>query len=867
MFPDNLTRAEAAARSELISTETYRILVDLSGRAVTDPDTTFTSTTEVTFTARTAGQTHLDLIGESVTSASLDGVGLDPASFRDSRLPLELSVGRHRLLLTAVCRYSRTGEGLHRFVDPSDGLTYLYTQFEVSDARRMYACFEQPDLKARFAISVLAPREWTVISNGHELRRLEVDDAVARWEFAETPPLSTYLTAVVAGSYASVSDSYPGTGGEVAMSLLCRQSLTPHLDADRIFATTKTGFDVFEDRFAHPYAFGKYDQVFVPEYNGGAMENAGCVTLRDDYLYRSRVTEASYEARDNTILHELSHMWFGDLVTMRWWDDLWLKESFAEFASHFSLSESGDDPDHPWATFCNARKNWAYRADQLPSTHPIAADMVDLEAVELNFDGITYAKGASVLRQLVAFVGLEPFLSGVQAYFREHAFGNTELEDLLRALERASGRDLLGWSAEWLEKEGVNTLRPTFELGPDGRYRSFAVEQTAAESADTLRSHRIAIGLYRLDGDVLRRTLRVETDVSGARTEIAELVGVGAPEDAGVLQPDLLLVNDDDLTYAKVRLDERSLRTVIEHIHQLESPLARAVCWGAAWDMCRDGELPAGDYVDLALRGVGVESDLTAVGAVLGQALRAATDFAAPANTDALRRRWEAGVWALLAAAEPGSDHQVALARACPPAATGADGVARLQGWLVGKGVPDGLVVDNDLRWLVTTHLARLGAVDEAAIEAEWSQDNTIAGAERAAGARAARPTAEAKAAAWRLAVEQEVVPNETHKWVCLQFWQPGQDEVLEPYVDAYLRAAEDISASRGVWARKGISLRRHVLSLLFPQPRRTAEFLEQLDAWLAATDLADSVRRVVMERRDDTVRALRCRTADAASS
>ena len=859
MFPDNLTRDEARARSELITTDSYRLLIDLSGGGVAEPDSAFRSTSDVSFTARSAGRTHIDLIGDSVLSASLDGMELDPASFADSRLPLDLAPGEHRLSVTALCRYSRSGEGLHRFVDPADQRTYLYTQFEVADARRVYACFEQPDLKARFAISVIAPRGWTVISNGSESARSDVDDVCARWEFAETQPISTYLTAVVAGDYATLTDSYTGTGGEVPMSILCRQSLSEYLDAERILDTTKTGFGVFEDKFDHPYVFGKYDQVFVPEYNGGAMENAGCVTLRDDYIFRSRVTAASYESRDNTILHELSHMWFGDLVTMSWWDDLWLKESFAEFASHFSLSQSGDDPDQPWATFCNSRKNWAYRQDQLPSTHPIAADMVDLEAVELNFDGITYAKGASVLRQLVAFVGLEAFLAGVQSYFRDHAFGNTELSDLLTALHKASGRHLAGWSAEWLEKEGVNTLRPRFELDASGSYRSFSIEQTAPAGRATLRSHRIAVGLYDLDDGALRRTGRIETDITGASTDLPDLVGVR--------QPDLVLVNDDALTYAKVRLDERSLRALVDTVHPLPSPLARAVCWGAAWDMCRDAELRAADYVELALRGVGVESDLTAVGAVLGQGLKAAADYTPDPARAATLSRWEQGVGDRLGEAAPGSDHQLALAKAYPPAVDSSEGAGRLRDWLDGVDIPQGLTMDASLRWLTVTQLARLGILDEAAIDAEGQRDPTIMGAEQAAGARAARPTAEAKAEAWRLAVAEDSVPNETHKRICQQFWQRGQYDVLQPYVERYFRAAEDISASRGVWAHRGIALRKAVLSLLFPQPRDLSGFLEQLDAWLARTELADSVLRVISERRDDALRALRCRAAGPVSA
>ncbi|MET1008266.1 MAG: aminopeptidase N [Propionibacteriaceae bacterium] len=856
MFPANLTRAEANARSALIATESYRVVVDLTGRAVSEPETTFVSTSEVAFTAHAAGRTHIDLIGEAVLSASLDGTPLDPDTFADSRLAFEVEPGAHRLEVQALCRYSRSGEGLHRFVDPSDDRVYLYTQFEVSDARRVYACFEQPDLKARFSISVLAPTAWTVVSNGSVTSQTEVAGGFTQWDFATTQRISTYLTAVVAGDYTRVDSSYASTGGEVAMSIFCRESLKGDLDPDRIFATTTSGFEVFEEKFGYPYAFGKYDQVFVPEYNGGAMENAGCVTLRDDYIFRSRVTAASYEARDNTILHELSHMWFGDLVTMTWWDDLWLKESFAEFASHFSLSQSGEDPDHPWATFCNSRKNWAYRADQLPSTHPIAADMVDLEAVELNFDGITYAKGASVLRQLVAFVGLDAFLSGVRAYFAEHAYGNTELTDLLNALQKASGRDLVSWSAEWLERAGVNTLRPAFELADDGTYRSFAIEQTAPDAWPTLRSHRIAIGLYSLADGTLTRTARFETDITGARTAIAELVGVA--------QPDLVLVNDDDLTYAKVRLDERSLQTLVQHIHQLESPLARAVCWGAAWDMCRDAELPAGDYIDLALRGVGVEADLTAVGSILAQGLKSAAEFTDVASRAEVLERWEHGLAELLAAAAPESDHQLALAKAYAAAVDSGVGVGVLRGWLDGVDVPSGLTVDASLRWLIVSQLARLGAAGDELIEQEWQRDHTIMGAEQAAAARAARPDADAKAEAWRLTVAEDRLPNETHKRICLAFWQRGQAEVLAPYEELYLTAAEDISASRGVWATKGISLRKSVLANLFPQPVDAEAFLVRLDAWLASADLADSVRRVIGERRDDTLRALRCQAASA---
>jgi aminopeptidase N len=869
MFPDNLTRAETRARAELVRTHRYLIAIDLSGRGVEDPEKLFRSDTTITFDATADGDLHVDLIADHIEAASLDGVDLDPSSFADSRLPLHVSPGPHTVRVLAHCRYSRTGEGLHRFVDPADKATYLYTQFEPANARRMFAGFEQPDLKAEFAISAIAPQDWTVVSNGALLSVEPIGDGNARFEFAATKPISTYLTALVAGDYHRVDRTLQTPSGEVPAALYCRRSLAEHLDADRIWDVTEAGFGVFERHFAQPYPFGKYDQVFVPEYNGGAMENVGCVTLRDEYVFRSRATPASYQVRDDTILHELSHMWFGDLVTMRWWDDLWLKESFATWASNFALSQIADDPDSAWASFTNGFKTWAYRQDQLPSTHPIAADMVDLEAVEQNFDGITYSKGASVLVQLVAFVGQDEFLAGCRQYFERHAYGNTALADLLAALHTASGRDLSGWSAQWLETTGVNTLQPEIELAADGTISSFAVRQSATADHPTLRDHRIAIGLYNTDPGVgsvgsdsgdgsvgerdrtLTRVGRIETDVTGERTEVPELVGL--------TQPELLLVNDDDLTYAKVRLDPGSLQTVVGRLASLESALARAVCWSATWDMCRDGELAAADYVELVLSTVAVESDPVAVRTVLGQAASAARHYTAPDRRAEVLLRWQDGVTALMDAAEPGSDLQLALVKAFPNAAEDPRGADRLAGWLDGVGVPTGVEIDLELRWSAVLNLARLGRLDEAAIDAEADRDNTVTGAEQAAAAKAARPTAEAKAEAWRLAAEADDVPNGTQRAITLAFWQRGQHDVLAPYVEKYLTAAGEISRGEGDWSTKGYALRENLLRYLFPVPEQLAPFIERLDTWLAETELVDSVRRPLVEGRDNAARALRC--------
>ena len=848
MYPANITRDEADARSRLLSLSRYHATVDLTGSP-----STFTSTSTILFGSG-AGTTFVDLIADSIVEATLDDEPLDTSSYNGERLGFELTEGDHVLAITAVCRYSNTGEGLHRFVDPVDARVYLYTQLEVADARRVYACFDQPDLKASFEFSVIAPAHWTVLSNSPEVQPI-VAGELGRWVFAPTPPISTYITALIAGEYHTVRSSYRGREAEIPFSLSCRASMAPHLDADRIFATTSRGFDVLEEHFGEPYPFTDYAQIFVPEFNAGAMENAGCVTIRDEYLYRSRVTAAAYESRDNTILHELAHMWFGDLVTMTWWDDLWLNESFAEWASHFAQDEirkryGGDDP---WATFCNQRKTWAYRQDQLPSTHPIAADMVDLEAVELNFDGITYAKGASALRQLVAFVGLEPFLAGVRTYFARHAWGNTRLTDLLRALEESSGRDLAFFTGQWLQTAGVNTLTCDYELDERGRFSWFTVVQHAPEQWPTLRRHRIGIGCYDPTDDGIERVHRVEVDIDGERTEVDALIGVPAPA--------VVLLNDGDLSYAKIRID-RGLDVVVERIQDFIDPVARALLWGATWDMCRDAQLPASDYVELVSRGVAVETDLTAVTAVLAQAEAAVRYYTPPQRRPGLATRWTAGLVRLLKDAEPGSDHQLAIVRALATSLTTPAGADLLRAWLAGEEVPEGLSVDTDLRWRFVSQLAQLGGLDSAGIDAELARDNTATGAEKAAGARAARPDADAKAEAWRLAVEDASVPNATHTQICAHFWAPDQDEVLKPYVDAWFEVMGDISAQRNGWGQRSLAIRKNVGELLFPRTFGDRALLARIYEWMATTDLSDSVRRMVSERRDDVERALRCQEA-----
>lgn len=836
----NLTREEAQERAAVVGTPTYAVALDLTLDPPVDGPHRFGSVTTLTFSATPGASTFVDLVDAELVRVVLNGRDLPLDSYVDSRIPLTDLAPENELVVEARCAYSHSGEGLHRFIDPTDDRVYLYTQFEVPDARRVFATFEQPDLKATFTFHVTAPEHWQVVSNSPTPEPESLGAGRAIWRFEPTAVMSTYITALVAGDYHVVRDTYSGAYADIPLGVFCRQSLVEHLDADDILLITRQGFAFFEDAFAMGYPFGKYDQLFVPEYNMGAMENAGCVTFRDEMIFRSRQTVSAYEQRANTILHEMAHMWFGDLVTMRWWDDLWLNESFAEWAAHHASVEATRFTE-AWTGFTNNRKNWAYRQDQLPSTHPIAADNYDLHAVEANFDGITYAKGASSLKQLVAWVGLDDFLAGLRAYFTRHAFGNTELSDLLRELETASGRELQSWAAEWLQTTGVNTLRARFEVDAADAFTSFSIEQSAHPDHPTLRRHRIAIGLYDLVDGALVRTHRLETDVEGALTEIPELVGRPRPA--------LVLLNDDDLTYAKIRLDEQSFATLVAHIADIAESLPRALCWGAAWDMTRDAELDSERFVELVLAGVGSESDLTAVSALLRQGQGAVNLYTSEATLAAVRDRWASGLHELLHAAETGSDHQLALARGFAAAAVHAAPVrALLDGSLAG------LAVDADLRWTFIGALARLGELTDADLVAELDRDPTSAGRERAAGVAAMRPSAEAKAEAWQRAAVDPSTANETRRAYAGGFQVSGQAEVLEPYVDAYLDLAGRVVPEMGVW------IGQIALISLFPLANPSTATLEKVDAWLASTDADATAVRYVREGRDDLARALRAR-------
>ncbi|MGW0362593.1 aminopeptidase N [Streptomyces sp. NPDC002990] len=860
----NLTREEARRRAELLTVDSYAIELDLSGAQAGG---TFPSVTTVRFQSAEAGaETFIDLVAPAVHEVALNGKALDVAAvFRDSRIALKhLAAGANELRVVADCAYTNTGEGLHRFVDPVDQQAYLYTQFEVPDARRVFASFEQPDLKATFQFTVKAPEGWTVISNSPRevpagARDGDVKEDV--WVFEPTTRISTYITALIAGPYHAVHSSYEGPDGQsVPLGIYCRPSLAEFLDAEAIFDVTRQGFDWFQEKFAYAYPFAKYDQLFVPEFNAGAMENAGAVTIRDQYVFRSKVTDAAYEVRAETILHELAHMWFGDLVTMEWWDDLWLNESFATYTSIACQAYAeGSKWPQAWTTFANSMKTWAYRQDQLPSTHPIMADIRDLDDVLVNFDGITYAKGAAVLKQLVAYVGMDAFFQGVQAYFKAHAYGNTRLSDLLGALEETSGRDLTAWSKAWLETAGINVLRPEITTGADGLVTAFAVRQEApalpagAKGESILRPHRIAIGLYELEDGRLVRTDRIELDIEGERTAVPELVGRRRPA--------VVLLNDDDLSYAKVRLDAESLATVTAHLGDFTQSLPRALCWASAWDMTRDGELATRDYLALVLSGIGKESDIGVVQSLQRQAKLALDLYADPAWREEGLSTWTEATLEHLRAAEPGSDHQLAWARAFAATARTEGQLTYLSALLDGAAEIEGLVVDTELRWAFLERLAATGVADEVAIAAELERDPTAAGERHAATARAARPTPEAKAEAWASVVEGEPLPNAVQEAVIGGFVQSDQRELLAPYTEKYFAVVKE------VWDTRSHELAQQIAVGLYPSLQVSQETLAATDAWLASAEPNAGLRRLVSESRAGVERALKAQAADAAAA
>ncbi|VXB30711.1 Aminopeptidase N [Arthrobacter sp. 9AX] len=871
MSHENLQRDEAAERSALISTTSYDVSLDV--RQAPDPAVTgYPTRSVINFTAQPGASTFLDFIGSDVHSVFLNGKGLRVEDVMDgARIRLDNLQADNQVMVTGTALYSRSGEGMHRFVDPADGQCYLYTQYEPADARRVFANFEQPDLKATYTFHVMAPAEWHVASNGAETNRtlLTSDPATARWDFATTKPMSTYITTVLAGPYFKAEDRWQatlddGTALDIPLALYCRASMADSFDTDELFRLTKKGLDFFNRLFDYPYPWGKYDQAFVPEYNLGAMENPGLVTFTESYVFTSRATDAQYQARANTLMHEMAHMWFGDLVTMQWWDDLWLKESFADYMGTLGV-DMATDWDTAWVNFANKRKAWAYVQDQLPTTHPIVADIPDLEAAKQNFDGITYAKGASVLKQLVAYVGFEAFIAGSREYFRKHEYGNTSLADLLAALSTASGRDLAGWAQQWLQTSGISTL--SLHFGPagtphdDGVLGSVAIVQDAADPVtgrEELRPHRLRVGSYDFDAaGALVRTGSFETDVTGARTELPQL--------AGKPRPAVLLVNDDDLTYAKVRLDPSSEATVRASLDRITDPMARALCWTALWNSARDGESPAARYVDAVAAFGQAETGIGVLLNILENASTAVERYTPAAERGAVRASFLATAAAELERAEPGSDQQLAWARTLATFSRH-DGSAlpRLKGLLDGTAPVEGLAVDAELRWHLWHALAANGQASVAELDAELARDTTASGRAGHATALAARPDAEVKAAAWQEAVHGNALSNQLLT-ATISGFTTAPAALLAPFVEPYFECL------REVWESRSIEIASRIVRGLFPLAQDLTEGTEpaqhpvirRTDEWLEANaDAPRALRRIIIEQRSHLLRALKAQAS-----
>ncbi len=828
----SLTRAESTARGASIAVMSYQVDLDLTGDGER-----FRSHVTIRFRA-TSNETFAEVKPAKLLAVRLNGTEIDPATLADNRLPLTGLTEENTLTVDAEMAYTNSGEGMHRFVDPADGETYLYAMSFLDDVQRIFAAFDQPDLKAPVTLSVTAPPHWTVAANAE----LAANPGPGRWEFAPTLPIATYFFTLIAGPWHVRRDQHDG----IPLGVYCRRSLAEHLDADaeEIFTVTKQCLDRFHQLFDERYPFGKYDQAFVPEFNAGAMENPGLVTFRDDYIFRSAVTDSQRELRATTIAHEMAHMWFGDLVTMRWWDDLWLNESFAEYLGTRVTAEATRFGG-AWTTFALRRKAWGYAADQRPSTHPVAPEEVaDAAEALLNFDGISYAKGASVLRQLVAWLGDDAFLAGLNDHFARHRFGNATLADLLASLCAASGRDLSGWAERWLRAAQVNTLRAEVTVDDRGRYTEVAVAQTAPDTHPVLRPHRIGVGRYAVDGTAERIEVDLDPSADDGRTVLAELAGEPA---AAVLLP-----NDGDLTFAKVRLDPASADAVASLLPRLTDPLARALLWGEALDAATDGERPVGALVELIAAALPTETEVIIAEDVLTLSRSLVDRYLDPAARQAALAVLAESCQRLLDGAAPGESLQLAATRALIAATTDTD---LLAGWLAGRDVPVGLAVDVELRWAILSRLVVLGAAGEPEIAAEAAADPSATGAERAARCRAALPDPAAKRAAWEIVVSNTELSNRLVEATAAGFWQPEQTELTADYVARYFADMPAAARRRTPWVADQVAADAYPRYAV-AQPTR-----ELAAALLARDDLTPGLRRVVTDADDDLRRALVART------
>lgn len=877
MTNENLTHEEAALRASTISVDSYDVHIDLT-HAKSDLETYPVATT-IRFSASKGASTFIDYIHQSLESVKLNGLTLPlDQAVQGSRILLPQLEEHNTLSIKGRSYFSRSGEGLHRYLDPADGRIYLYTQYEPADCRRVFPNFEQPDLKAVFNFRITAPKNWVVSSNGELDREIEdpSDPSISQRVFKPTAPISTYITALVAGEYYTAFDTYTPSSrvnsGPIPLVAYCRQSLKEHFDYQNIFTVTKQGLDFFQDLFDYPYPYPKYEQAFVPEYNLGAMENPGLVTFTEGYIFISGADQSQLESRANVICHEMSHMWFGDLVTMKWWNDLWLKESFADFMGHLGAAEANGYQD-AWVTFANSRKAWAYRQDQLPTTHPIVADIPHLEAARQNFDGITYAKGASALKQLVAYVGFDQFIEAVRLYFKRFEWSNTTLDDFLGVLDEVSDRDVRTWAKAWLQTSGLSELSCERRTAEDGSVR-LLVRQLLPEGVplELGRPHLLKVACFESRAGRLEQTGVLSADLPVGRGEVE--VVLTERERGVVAAADLLLLNAEDLTYAKVALSEADgLEVALSQVSTVDDALSRGLLWGALWNMVRDGKLACSRFVKAVGLAAGFEGSASLLSNILGQAQAAISVYCPEVDRGKLWDSLYLDLAAALAGAREGSDRQLILVRSLlavsafsPLGLDFAGDVSRgarseVEGFL---SLAPGLAYDQTLGWKALGALAAQGVVSEVEL-AEARSFSPSATAERGfAFARAALPTVAAKEAAWRLVTEDLSLSNELLSATAAGF-QLGSGQLLGRYRLAFF----DVLAS--TWAARTGGMATRVIRGLFPAVELADGGVEDhpvvraTEAWLAEhVDAPSALRRLVIELGDDAVRALRVQQVNA---
>ncbi|MDR2799581.1 MAG: aminopeptidase N [Bifidobacteriaceae bacterium] len=847
----NLLYAQAEERSRVISNPRYEIALDLSL-----DEKCFTSVTQIRFNAVKGTTTFVDFICEEIYSIVFNGEELNPKDhYKNNGITLQDLEEKNYLVVRANCAYSNTGEGLHRFVDPLDGEAYLTSQFEVADSCRVFACFEQPDLKGTFRFTITAPAYWEVLSNMPTPESAKANfksykgDDCAIWQFRPTGKLSTYVTAIVAGPFAKWRDYLINNDGRtIPLGVYCRKSLAQYMDAENIFSVTKIGFDFFAEAYNFPYPFEKYDQIFCPEFNAGAMENAGCVTVRDDYIFRSRVSESAKARRDETLLHELAHMWFGDLVTMKWWSDLWLNESFANFMSYYCCLNATHWTD-AWVSYVMVEESWGLNQDQQSTTHPIVADIKDLDDIRVNFDGITYAKGGAVLRQLVAYVGLKEFFNGVHSYLTKHSYSNATLSDLVAEVEDKSGRNLRSWSLSWLERAGVNTLKPTIYLSGK-KITKFILKQTATKQHPTLRPHRLRLGFYNnIDGKLVR-TEFMDVDIDGPLTHIYEV--------DGMVMPDLLIINDDDLTYSKIRFDKRSFATIKSKLKLVEDPMARAIIVTTLWDMVKDSELSAKDFIDIVLPVIEVETSHS----ILTVALRfigSAIDFYVKRDLQAeYDEKFTAFLFKCLQKAKPGSSKQLDLISNYAARANSKSDGENLRDIINGKIEIPGLEIDQDLRWKLIIGQIRTGIGQKTDIESELKIDKTAKGELLAAFAESAIPVQKNKDDVFDQILNRTDLSNYALEYKISGFLDVPKPTLLEKYVDKYYNSISNI------WENRDFTTASTIVTGLYPSILANEKLLEKGKSWLRNNfNKPDALKRLVKENIDATARAVRAQSVN----